>query len=111
MIHLLLGCEEGPIKSHVQLFIKALHCLLCQLQYSLNQVTACSALCTHNTHCCVFYIAGGDALLAGLQAQKMCCHHCCPAVLFAWGRVACLLKMKMLREPFLLRLIGDRMQT
>ncbi|KAL3161609.1 hypothetical protein ABBQ32_010467 [Trebouxia sp. C0010 RCD-2024] len=40
IIHLLLGCEEAPIRSHVQLFIKALRCLLCQLQHSLTQEPA-----------------------------------------------------------------------
>lgn len=47
IIHLLLGCEEGPLRSHVQLFVKALRCLLCQLQHSSTQVHALVPGMTH----------------------------------------------------------------
>lgn len=55
IIHLLLGCEEAPIRSHVQLFIKALRCLLCQLQHSLTQVTtlACGIVHNHTGRSCM----------------------------------------------------------
>ena len=46
-MHLLLGCEEGPTKSYVQLFTKALQCLLCQLQHSLTQVTVSASGIVH----------------------------------------------------------------
>lgn len=38
ILHLLLGCEEAPFQTHVHFFVKALRCLLSQLQQSLSQV-------------------------------------------------------------------------
>lgn len=62
IIHLLLGCEEGPLRSHVQLFSKALRCLLCQLQHSLTQVRAFGTW--HDTH--VVHRAVWCTVLAGI---------------------------------------------
>ena len=38
IIHLLLGCQDGPLKTHLHFFIRFLQCLHSQLQHSLLQV-------------------------------------------------------------------------
>lgn len=37
IIHLLLGCQDGPLQAHIHFFIRFLQCLHSQLQHSLVQ--------------------------------------------------------------------------
>ena len=39
VLHLLLGCQEGPIQTHVHFFTQFLQALLDQVQHSLPQVS------------------------------------------------------------------------